>query len=50
MWWKMFQYINAHIVSDNKDCIIFNIAIAKKNISWIVGNSVLVYNKSEANL
>jgi len=42
----MFQYIYAQIASVNSerifdcDCIIFNIATAKKNISLTAGNNV----------
>jgi len=51
----MFQYVYARIVSGNNSAewlrlLNFNIAVAKKIISWTVDNSVLGYNKTEANL
>jgi len=44
----MFQYVYAEIISDNNSERMTKIAIAKKIISWTVGNSVLGYNKTEA--
>jgi len=44
----MFQYVYAQIVSDNNSERMTK--IEKKIVSWTAGNSVVWYNKIEANL